>query len=235
MAYRIHFTPQAWLNDNAISVDNDGDSWFIIPAMPEGVDPDGYEFDSLQQHLNCPAWIREWSGPFEMDADPINDKLLVPAHVDVAVLALADQLFAIGTRLVGHGFSYIGAQYRKGDLQDEPIRAIVGLVDHLLHLTLGVDAAAAYQRASKAAEPERMTPDLAPYDPAKNIIPLMIDAGAACIGVSKRHCYGSGNLGVTRGEACSLVMLSAIRAAAPSILIPSKMPGWLTASAQATA
>ncbi len=26
MAYRIHFTPQAWLNDNAISVDNDGDS-----------------------------------------------------------------------------------------------------------------------------------------------------------------------------------------------------------------
>lgn len=235
MAHRIHFTPQAWLNDHAISVDREGDTSFIIPAMPEGMDPDGYEFDRLQQHLNCPTWIREWSGPFEMDPEPFDDELLVPAHVDVAVMALADQLFAIGTRLIGHGFSHIGARYRHGDLTDEPIRDIVGLVDRLLHLTLGVDAAAAFQRANSAAEPKRVVSDLAPYDQAKNIIPLMIDAGAACIGVSKRHCHGGSDLGVRRGEACSLVMLSTIRAAAPDILLPSKMPSWLTASAQAAA
>lgn len=71
----IHFEPQAWLRDYAISVDPEGDTEFEIPLdcpdlwYKDGqlVEDHSYESDELRSHPNAPEWIRNWSGPFDVE------------------------------------------------------------------------------------------------------------------------------------------------------------------------
>jgi hypothetical protein len=81
--YLATFDPQAWLNDNAITVDAQGPTeWdctaFIEEAIAENhpyfgakfqheMDRFGYfldEQDLLKEDPAAPEWIREWQGPF---------------------------------------------------------------------------------------------------------------------------------------------------------------------------
>lgn len=71
----IRFTPQAWIRDQAIEVDAQGPHTFQVPAgdardhagdwLPGHSDAS----DALRDHANAPAWIRAWSGPFEIDIE----------------------------------------------------------------------------------------------------------------------------------------------------------------------
>ncbi len=66
------FHPQAWVNDNAISVDPEGptewDVTDIVMAMGRekalAMKDDDYNTDDLRTAENTPQWIKDWSGPF---------------------------------------------------------------------------------------------------------------------------------------------------------------------------
>lgn len=72
------FIPQVWLNDYAIAVDPQGDTtWEVSPEYVkslmayygsefERVYMSSYQSDALKDDPAAPAWIREWSGPFEI-------------------------------------------------------------------------------------------------------------------------------------------------------------------------
>lgn len=77
MRYSAEFTAQAWVNDFPISVDPEGDTvWDCTDYVNEKFAPatvdrmltnpvDGIT-DRLRDDPNAPVWIREWSGPFEI-------------------------------------------------------------------------------------------------------------------------------------------------------------------------
>jgi hypothetical protein len=74
MKYQAEFSPQAWVRDNAISVDPEGETtWdateFVTmlddPAWLTRTIEHGDRDDVLRTDSNAPAWIREWSGPFD--------------------------------------------------------------------------------------------------------------------------------------------------------------------------
>lgn len=72
----VRFVPQAWIRDTAIRVDPVGATTFEVPAA-DAKDTDGnwlpdhdYPSDRLREHANAPDWIREWSGPFEVEIHP---------------------------------------------------------------------------------------------------------------------------------------------------------------------
>jgi hypothetical protein len=78
------FTPQAWVNDYAMSVDPNGpttaDLTDHIAAMGEAamreLRDDDYDTDDLRHAPGAPAWWAEWSGPFYIAvADSIADYL----------------------------------------------------------------------------------------------------------------------------------------------------------------
>jgi hypothetical protein len=74
--YEAHFTPEAWVNDQAIEVDAQGPQSWDCTAYAEqhaaylarldtddefgGVDTD----DVFQSDPAAPEWVREWRGPF---------------------------------------------------------------------------------------------------------------------------------------------------------------------------
>lgn len=67
----VRFTPQAWVNDNAIPVDPEGaDSWTVpLDDLLEHCggqlpDDDRYESDDIRTMPQAPAWARDWGGPF---------------------------------------------------------------------------------------------------------------------------------------------------------------------------
>lgn len=81
MTYIARFTPQAWINDNAVEVDHDGpDEWDCTDAFgklpftyqsgllaqmnggAEALDTD----DTLKDDPAAPAWVREHRGPFDI-------------------------------------------------------------------------------------------------------------------------------------------------------------------------
>lgn len=63
----LTFHPQAWINDYAVPVDPEGPVTFEVePEAVRGIEPETFEADDLRFHNNAPAWIREWSGPFEI-------------------------------------------------------------------------------------------------------------------------------------------------------------------------
>lgn len=76
-----HFTPQAWVNDYAVTCDAEGESrWdvtdFLRTLSPERrramMEQDTHDSDQLRD-LDCaPAWVRAWSGPFyvRVEAEP---------------------------------------------------------------------------------------------------------------------------------------------------------------------
>ena len=78
--YSATFKPQAWVRDNAIDVDPEGETeWdctsyvaelgkeWLARTMEHGDEPDeGRDYDDLlRSDPNAPEWVREWSGPFE--------------------------------------------------------------------------------------------------------------------------------------------------------------------------
>lgn len=70
---RIRFTPQAWIRDYATEVDPQGPREFEVPVRDaqneqgEWLPDRSYESDILREHKNAPKWIRQWSGPFEIE------------------------------------------------------------------------------------------------------------------------------------------------------------------------
>lgn len=72
---RVRFIPQAWIRNYAVEVDPEGAAEYDVPAR-DAQDTDGqwlrdhdYASDALKGHDNAPAWIWDWSGPFEVEID----------------------------------------------------------------------------------------------------------------------------------------------------------------------
>ena len=70
MPMQVHFQPEAWVNDYAIAVDDEGeDIWVVTDETAarvfEAVAADGgVDLDFAREDDNTPEWVREWSGPF---------------------------------------------------------------------------------------------------------------------------------------------------------------------------
>ena len=64
------FVPQAWINDYAVECDAEGPRTWDIGNLTEDeirkLDEDSYTRDELRFHPNAPAWVRDWTGPFEV-------------------------------------------------------------------------------------------------------------------------------------------------------------------------
>ena len=79
----IEFTPQVWINDIALSVDPQGPTVFSVPehealylterSRIEDIDSRTFDSDELRHSNNAPDWIRQWSGPFEVDVIAIHN------------------------------------------------------------------------------------------------------------------------------------------------------------------
>lgn len=76
------FTPQAWMNDHAIQVDPQGPRhWDVteqVMATPEAersqlLEADTDVSDSLRYLDNAPAWVRDWSGPFYVSVEEMDE------------------------------------------------------------------------------------------------------------------------------------------------------------------
>lgn len=85
MKFIAEFAPQAWQNDYAIPVDPEGDTKWDATSFVEGMlrgDEPGLDKeqardwlqrtlqsgdidDILAQDPQAPAWVRDWSGPFD--------------------------------------------------------------------------------------------------------------------------------------------------------------------------
>jgi hypothetical protein len=71
----LNFNPQAWMRDYAMSVDPEGDTtWEVSRAEFLAMFPDEATFnsqhqlrDDLRHEGTAPKWIRDWSGPFEVE------------------------------------------------------------------------------------------------------------------------------------------------------------------------
>lgn len=71
------FHPQAWVSDNAIEVDPEGETIFdvtnaVLANLPEYINGD-YELTDELKKLG-PDWIQQWNGPFYIEiADKLED------------------------------------------------------------------------------------------------------------------------------------------------------------------
>jgi hypothetical protein len=66
---RVHFQPQAWVNDYAINVDDEGeDTWEVSERTAEQIeaalDRDDHDWDFVRWDSRAPSWVRSWTGPF---------------------------------------------------------------------------------------------------------------------------------------------------------------------------
>jgi hypothetical protein len=69
MTLQCRFYPQAWVNDNVIDVDAEGETHFTVPWPDSEPIPNdnSYKSDNLRFNDNVPEWIREWHGPFYVE------------------------------------------------------------------------------------------------------------------------------------------------------------------------
>lgn len=66
----VTFRPQAWQNDYAVPADPEGPTTWEVPVERLlGIEPHTHDADELRHEALAPAWVREWSGPFEIDWD----------------------------------------------------------------------------------------------------------------------------------------------------------------------
>lgn len=71
---RVHFQPEAWINDYAVAVDDQGpDTWIVTDetagAIAAALDKDGgVDLDFVREDDNTPQWIKDWTGPFTIEA-----------------------------------------------------------------------------------------------------------------------------------------------------------------------
>ncbi|MBM3105517.1 hypothetical protein IIE18_10235 [Pseudomonas sp. V1] len=70
----VTFHPQAWVNDNAISVDpgpTEIDVTEVVLSMDRDyaltMEDNSYESDGLMHALSAPDWVRNWTGPFYIE------------------------------------------------------------------------------------------------------------------------------------------------------------------------
>lgn len=66
---KVSFVPQAWVNDSAIECDHQGgNEWIVFPdeVGPEANLSRDEGRDFLKDSRWAPAWVRDWSGPFEV-------------------------------------------------------------------------------------------------------------------------------------------------------------------------
>jgi hypothetical protein len=71
----LRFRPEAWQNDYAVTVDAEGEDTWEIPCSElralfpteEDFHEDHNERDALHYDHRAPKWIREWSGPYEVE------------------------------------------------------------------------------------------------------------------------------------------------------------------------
>jgi hypothetical protein len=63
---RCTFQPEVELLSHIVSVDSPFPAvWEMeVDQLPE---PHSLESDQLREHPNAPEWVREWSGPFEVN------------------------------------------------------------------------------------------------------------------------------------------------------------------------
>lgn len=79
LKFTADFIPQAWVNAYAYAVDPEGDtSWDCTAYVTANFSPDLIErivggdvgwyedFDTLRDDPAAPEWVRDWSGPFEV-------------------------------------------------------------------------------------------------------------------------------------------------------------------------
>lgn len=69
---RVTFFPQAWVRDQAIEVDAEGETTFYVAndhLKRHTPDALKYELEPYQDLPNLPEWIREWRGPFWFDVE----------------------------------------------------------------------------------------------------------------------------------------------------------------------
>ncbi len=71
----LRFTPLAWIRDYAVTVDDEGPATWEVPRAlllerfpleKDWLEQDE-ERDAMRFEGNAPAWIRDWTGPFEVD------------------------------------------------------------------------------------------------------------------------------------------------------------------------
>ena len=82
---RCTFIPQAWVNNYAVNVDPAGPTtwdtdWFgtDLPA------PRSDESDQLRDGADAPRWVKDWSGPFEVEYEVIPSAAETPAPAPTA-------------------------------------------------------------------------------------------------------------------------------------------------------
>lgn len=61
------FRPQLWQNDYAVPVDPQGETDWKVYAHE--LEPGEDVLDYLRHSRNAPEWVRDWSGPFEVDLE----------------------------------------------------------------------------------------------------------------------------------------------------------------------
>lgn len=71
----VRFVPQAWIKNYATEADPEGATTFEVPVHA-AQDADGswlpdhdYASDVLREHDSAPEWIRNWSGPFDVEIE----------------------------------------------------------------------------------------------------------------------------------------------------------------------
>ncbi len=71
----VRFRPQVWLNDYALDVDPAGPTTWQVPAARlAGIRMGTYESDLLRFDPQVPDWIKDWTGPFEVEWDELEEK-----------------------------------------------------------------------------------------------------------------------------------------------------------------
>lgn len=84
MRYIATFNPEAWVNDYAYPVDPQGEqSWDCTSYIgtilsPEEIEQfltghETYNTDCVRDDPNAPAWVRDWSGPFNIDLTEVDE------------------------------------------------------------------------------------------------------------------------------------------------------------------
>lgn len=67
---KCEFTPQVWIGDNAMTVDPQGDTIFTVDWPDDEPIPRDNDYGSdhlrLCEGSHAPAWIQDYSGPFEI-------------------------------------------------------------------------------------------------------------------------------------------------------------------------
>lgn len=102
MRFTAEFSAQAWLSNHALSVDPDGDTTWDVTEHLKMLRPDlrplvlkpGLERDGLREAKTAPQWVREWSGPFEIElhAEGENDGEWSDIGVDPDMALLLSEL-----------------------------------------------------------------------------------------------------------------------------------------------